>query len=90
MDTKGVGEAVENVMLPVTLFIVRVLGGISMKGRTVLYNQDNGTLTAMGYQDEILDPPLSNPMLVQSVQGSSWCTTMTACMWREYAGSWRN
>ena len=61
MDTKGVGEAVENVMLPVTLFIVRVFGGISMKGRTVLYNQDNGTLTAMGYQDEILDPPIIKP-----------------------------
>ncbi|KAI4904756.1 hypothetical protein NFI96_010311 [Prochilodus magdalenae] len=35
---------------------VMVWGGISLKGRTDLYRLDNGTLTAIRYQDEILGP----------------------------------
>ncbi|KAL1273816.1 hypothetical protein QQF64_026630 [Cirrhinus molitorella] len=35
---------------------VRVWGGISMKGCTDLYRLDNGTLTAITYQDEIFRP----------------------------------
>ncbi len=60
-DVKGHGEAVENVMLPVTLFSMTgfgggsmmVWGGISMEGSTDLYRLDNGTLTAIRYRDEI-------------------------------------
>ncbi|KAI4872667.1 hypothetical protein NFI96_000384 [Prochilodus magdalenae] len=33
-----------------------VWGGISLEGRTDLYRLDNGTLTAIRYQDEILGP----------------------------------
>ncbi|KAI4899362.1 hypothetical protein NFI96_008253, partial [Prochilodus magdalenae] len=33
-----------------------VWGGISLEGRTDLYRLDNGTLTAIRYQDEILRP----------------------------------
>ncbi|KAI4897294.1 hypothetical protein NFI96_024654, partial [Prochilodus magdalenae] len=36
--------------------LVMVWGGISLKGRTDLYRLDNGTLTAIRYQDEILGP----------------------------------
>ncbi|KAI4887144.1 hypothetical protein NFI96_003852 [Prochilodus magdalenae] len=35
---------------------VMVWGGISLEGRTDLYRLDNGTLTAIMYQDEILGP----------------------------------
>ncbi|KAI4890921.1 hypothetical protein NFI96_007190 [Prochilodus magdalenae] len=35
---------------------VMVWGGISLEGRTDLYRLDNGTLTAIRYQDEILGP----------------------------------
>ncbi|KAI4877092.1 hypothetical protein NFI96_006680 [Prochilodus magdalenae] len=35
---------------------VMVWGGISLEGRTDLYRLDNGTLTAIRYQDEILRP----------------------------------
>uniref|UniRef100_A0A8C4TJ22 Transposase n=1 Tax=Erpetoichthys calabaricus TaxID=27687 RepID=A0A8C4TJ22_ERPCA len=35
---------------------VMVWGGISMEGHTDLYRLDNGTLTAIRYQDEILGP----------------------------------
>ncbi len=35
---------------------VMVWGGISMEGCTDLYMQDNGTLTAIRYRDEILGP----------------------------------
>ncbi|KAI4903409.1 hypothetical protein NFI96_025899, partial [Prochilodus magdalenae] len=35
---------------------VKVWGGISLEGRTDLYRLDNGTLTAIRYQDEILRP----------------------------------
>ncbi|KAI4891182.1 hypothetical protein NFI96_000456 [Prochilodus magdalenae] len=38
------------------LFTVMVWGGISLEGRTDLYRLDNGTLTAIRYQDEILGP----------------------------------
>ncbi|KAI4891845.1 hypothetical protein NFI96_029011 [Prochilodus magdalenae] len=33
-----------------------VWGGISLEGCTDLYRLDNGSLTAIGYQDEILGP----------------------------------
>ena len=33
-----------------------VWGGISMEGRTGLYRLENGSLTAIRYQDEILGP----------------------------------
>ncbi|KAI4876329.1 hypothetical protein NFI96_002698 [Prochilodus magdalenae] len=33
-----------------------VSGGISLEGRTDLYRLDNGTLTAIRYQDKILGP----------------------------------
>ncbi|KAI4872514.1 hypothetical protein NFI96_009770, partial [Prochilodus magdalenae] len=36
-----------------------VWGGISLEGRTDLYRLDNGTLTAIRYQDEILGPVVS-------------------------------
>ncbi|KAI4874147.1 hypothetical protein NFI96_015663, partial [Prochilodus magdalenae] len=36
--------------------LVMVWGGISLEGRTDLYRPDNGTLTAIRYQDEILGP----------------------------------
>ncbi len=63
-NVKGSGEAVENVMLPVTSFSmtrfcggsVMVWGGIYMEGHTDLYRLENGTLTAIRYQDEILGP----------------------------------
>ncbi|KAI4880478.1 hypothetical protein NFI96_016237 [Prochilodus magdalenae] len=58
---------------------------ISLEGRTDLYRLDNGTLTAIRYQDEILEP--SDPTLVQWVLGSSWCMAVPGLMWREYAGS---
>ncbi|KAI4874306.1 hypothetical protein NFI96_001220 [Prochilodus magdalenae] len=35
---------------------VMVWGGIFLEGRTDLYRLDNGTLTAIRYQDEILGP----------------------------------
>ncbi len=58
-DVKGSGEAVENVMLPVTSFSmtgfggwsVMVWGGMSMEGRTDLYRLDNDTLTAIRFLD---------------------------------------
>ncbi len=43
---------------------VMVWGGRCMEGRTDLYRLDNGTMTAIRYRDEILDP-LSDPTLVQ-------------------------
>ena len=35
---------------------VMVPGGISMEGRTDLYRLENGSLTAIRYRDEILEP----------------------------------
>ncbi len=52
-EVKGSGEAVENIILPVTSFSmfdggsVMVWGAISMEGCTDLYRLSNGTLTAI-------------------------------------------
>ncbi len=71
-DVKG--EAVENVKLPVISLSmtgfgggsVMFWGGICMEGCTDLYRLDNGILTAIRYQDEILEP------IVRAYAGESW------------------
>lgn len=63
-DMKGSGEAVENIMVPVTYFSIDQFGGgsvmvwrdISMGGWTDLYRLGNNTLNTIRYLEEILEP----------------------------------
>lgn len=66
-------NGMENVLLPVTSFSMMFWGGTTMKVHrcTDLCRLLNGTLTSIRYRLYSLDP-LSDPMLVESVLGSSW------------------
>ena len=63
-----------------------VWGGISLEGHTNLHVLANGTLTAVGYRDEILRP-IVRPYLVQWALRSSWCSAMPGLVWPECVGS---
>ena len=76
-------------MLPATssstgLVVGQVWGGVALEGRTNLHVLTNGTLSAVGYRDEILKPIIGpyagavGPgfLLVLWALGSSWCRAM--------------
>ena len=66
-----------------------VPGGISMEGRTDLHRLENGSLTAIRYRDEILEP-MVRPYAGAVGPGFLLMPSMPSLMWQEYAGStWR-
>ena len=66
-----------------------VWGGISMEGRTDLYRLHNGTLTAIRYRDEILEP-IVRPYTGAVGPGFLLAYNNAQPLWREHAAnSWR-
>ena len=60
-----------------------------MEGRTDLYRLENGSLTAIRYRDEILEP-MVRPYAGAVGPGFLLMHDNAGLMWQEYAGStWR-
>ena len=69
---------------------VMVPGGISMEGRTDLYRLENGSLTAIRYRDEILEPMVRPYAGAVGPADARQCPASCGKSMQAVPGGWRN